>query len=425
MQGTPDTKLWHPFADMATVRHDEFVIDRADGVWVFDDEGNRYFDGFASLWYANAGHGRREIAEAVSEQMRKLDSYTVFFDYANKPALDVAERVATLSGLDGARVMLGSGGGDAVDTAAKLARRYFFELGQPERTCIVSRTNAYHGTHGWGTSLSGIPANRQGWGEHVSDTVRVAYDSVDALRDAIAEIGADRIAAFFCEPVVGAGGVLAPPDGYIEGVAALCREHGILFVCDSVICGFGRLGTWFGIERWDVTPDLIVFAKGITSGYLPLGGLVVSGKVAEPFWSTPGGPVLRHGPTWSGHPACCAAALANLDVIEREGLLERGMVLERQLDDMLKPFAGREEIAEIRSGTGALAAVQLTDDFPRAGELVKTMRREGVLVRALDATSFAICPPLTAEAEHVDMVGAALQVGLDELVGSPTLGGVA
>lgn len=422
-QDTPDSRLWHPFADMAAVRHSELVLDRAEGVWVWDEDGRRYLDAFASLWYMNVGHGRREIVDAVAEQMRRLDAFATFFDYANRPALDLAQRVAALSGLPGARVLLGSGGADAVDTAAKLARRYFFETGEPERTYILSRSLAYHGTHGWGTSLAGIPANRTGWGAHVEHTARVRHDSVEDLATTIEELGAERIAAFFCEPVIGAGGMHPPPDGYIEGVAELCLEHGILFVSDSVICGFGRLGTWLGIERWAVEPDLIVFAKGVTSGYLPLGGVVASARVAEPFFSTPGGPMLRHGPTYSGHPACCAAALANLEVIEREGLLERALELEQQLVEALAPFNGHEQVAEVRCGTGALGAVELHGNGgnPATG-LVTTMRREGVLARALNATTVAVCPPLTAEREHVDLIGAAFAAGLEKLEGDHVKG---
>ena len=413
---SPDSSLWHPFADMAVIRHNELVLDRADGVWVWDEQGRRYLDAFASLWYVNVGHGRPEIVNAVAEQMRRLEAFATFADYANRPALDLAERLVALSGMPGARVLLGAGGADGIDTAAKLARRYFFETGEPERTYILSRTLAYHGTHGWGTSLAGIPANREGWGPHVEHTARVRHDSVEDLAATIEKLGPERIAAFFCEPVIGAGGMHPPPDGYIEGVAELCRRHGILFVCDSVICGFGRLGTWFGIERWDVEPDLIVFAKGVTSGYLPLGGVVASARVAEPFFATPGGPMLRHGQTYSGHPTTCAAALANLDLIERDGLLERALVLERQISAALTPFGGHPRVAEVRSGTGALGAIELHEDGKApAMQLAASMRRQGVLTRALNPTTVAVCPPLTAKQEHVDLIAAAFAAGLDEL----------
>ena len=208
--------------------------------------------------------------------------------------------------MEDAKVFLASGGGDAIDTAAKIARRHWILQGQPERVHILSRTNGYHGTHGFGTSIGGIEANTANWGPLIPHASAVPFDSLPALEQAILRVGPEHVAAFFCEPVIGAGGVHLPPDGYIEGVADLCAEHGILLVIDSVICAFGRLGTWFGVERWpDVTPDLITFAKGVTSGYLPLGGVIASGAVAAPFFGEPGGPMLRHGATYAGHPTCC------------------------------------------------------------------------------------------------------------------------
>ncbi len=219
------------------------------------------------------------------------------------------------------------------------------------------------------------------------------------------------MAAFFCEPVIGAGGVHAPPEGYIEGVADLCAEHGILFVVDSVICGFGRLGTWYGIERWeDVRPDMITFAKGVTAGYLPLGGVVVSERVAGPFFESPGGPMLRHGATYAGHPACCAAGLAVLDIYERDGLIERGRELEGALAEALAPLASHDAVAEVRAGLGLMAAVQLAPEVLErdAGALPKVAagaREAGVLVRPLPG-AIGMSPPLTVEQEHLDLLAA-------------------
>src|SRR3954470_11532201 len=303
--------FWHPFADMAAVSQHALVIDRGEGVWVYDEAGTRYFDATASLWYANIGHGRAEVAEAVAAQLKRLEAYHTFADLSNRPAIELCERLAARAPIADARIFLTSGGGDSIEVAAKLARRHFVQQSQPQRVHLISRTQGYHGTHGFGTSLGGIEANTTNWGPLVPQVSSVPYDSLPALQAEIERVGPDRVAAFFCEPVIGAGGVLLPPEGYIEGVADLCAEHGILLVVDSVICGFGRLGTWFGIERWeDVRPDMITFAKGITSGYIPLGGVVVSGEVAEPFFAGPGGPMLRHGATYEGHPSCCAAALA-------------------------------------------------------------------------------------------------------------------
>jgi len=329
---TATTRFWHPFADMGSVSQNELLIERGEGVHVYDAEGNRYLDATASLWYANIGHGRTEVVEAVAAQMRRLEAYSTFGDFGNRPANELCERLAAVAPMDGARVFLGSGGGDAIDTAAKIVRRHWVLQGHPERMHLIARTQGYHGTHGFGTSIGGIEANVTNWGPLVGAISTVEHDSLQALEAEILRVGPDRVAGFFCEPVIGAGGVYPPPPGYIQGVADLCAEHGILLVVDSVICGFGRLGTWFGIERWeDVRPDLITFAKGVTSGYLPLGGVVVSDAVAAPFFESPGGPMLRHGATYAGHPSCCAAGMAVLDIYEREGLLTRGRDLEEPL----------------------------------------------------------------------------------------------
>jgi putrescine aminotransferase len=414
-----DTRLWHPFADMSAVKSAELVITRGEDVWLWEREGRRYLDATASLWYANVGHGRREIADAIAAQLHGLETYSAFGDFANEPALALAERLSALAPVREARVFFGSGGGDGIETAAKLARRYFSAVGQPQRTHIISRTASYHGTHGFGTALAGIDPNRQGFGELLTDTSLVAHDSVAELERALARLGHDRVAAFFVEPVIGAGGVYPPVDGYIEAVAEVCRRAGVLLVIDSVICGFGRLGTWFGIERWAVEPDMIVFAKGVTSGYLPLGGVVVSGAVAEPFWSGRGAPVFRHGATYAGHATCCAAALANLEILQREGLLERGRTLESELLRSVAPLASHPLVADVRGGVGLMAAVELDPGLlaerPSAvQEAFKHAREHGVLVRPL-ASSLAVSPPLTARPEHFELITDALSHALDEL----------
>ena len=407
------TRFWHPFADMAAVSRSELVIDRGEGPWVFDDAGKRYLDATASLWYANIGHGRAEVADAVAAQMRKLEAYSTFGDFGNAPATEVAERLAALAPMDGARVFLASGGGDAIDSAAKIARRHFNATGHPERTHLIARTQGYHGTHGFGTSLAGIEANAVGWGPLVGAVSTVPHDSLPALEQEILRVGPGNVAAFFCEPVIGAGGVHLPPEGYIQGVADLCAEHGVLLVIDSVICAFGRLGTWFGVERWpDVRPDMITFAKGVTAGYLPLGGVIASGRVAEPFFGEPGGPVLRHGATYAGHPAVCAAALSVLDVYEREHLIERGRELEGPLADALRPLADHPAVTEVRAGLGFLAAVAV------APEAVATVaagaRAAGVLVRPLLA-GVAVSPPLVCDEQHIGLIADAIAAGLDSI----------
>ncbi|HLJ02084.1 MAG TPA: aminotransferase class III-fold pyridoxal phosphate-dependent enzyme [Solirubrobacteraceae bacterium] len=412
-----DTRLWHPFADMGAVRGAELVLERGEDVWVYDRDGRRYFDGTAALWYCNVGHGRREIAEAAAAQMAKLESYQVFGDFANEPALELAQALSDLAPMP-SRVFLASGGGDAIDTAGKLARRYFTVTGEPDRTVLVSRTSSYHGTHGFGTALAGIPANREGFGPQL-ETIQAPHDSLEAMEAEIERVGAHRVAAVFAEPVIGAGGVYPPMPGYLEGLRVLCDRTGALLVIDSVICGFGRVGTWFGIERWDVKPDMITFAKGVTSGYLPLGGLIISDRVAEPFWSAPGGPVFRHGATYSGHPAACAAALANIAILDREGLVSRGRELEQTLLDTLSPLSDRDTVAEVRGGVGMLAAVEFSDEVlarhPDAVARVTTAARAaGVLIRPL-GRAVALSPPLTATPEHFALAAEAIAAGLDTL----------
>lgn len=420
MRTRADTSLWHPFADMAAVRGNELVITRGEGVWLWDEEGNRYLDGSASLWYCNVGHGRTEIADAAAEQLRTLEAWSIFGDAATPPALELAERIASLSSLDEAKIFFTSGGGDAVDTAAKLVRLYWQVLGEPERLHIVSRTAAYHGTMAFGTSLGGIEANRVGYGPLVPSTSQVQWDSPDALRDELERLGPERVAAFFAEPVIGAGGVLPPPEGYIQATAEICRDAGVLFVCDSVICGFGRLGSWLGFERFGVEPDLVTFAKGVTSGYLPLGGVVVSGRVADPFWSEPGRVTVRHGQTYSGHAAVCAAALANIEILEREELIPRGQELEDELLSTLAPLASHQLVSEVRGGTGLLAGIAFEPDALAADPALPSkayvcIRSQGVILRAL-GQSLAVSPPLTISTEEIQLIHDAVRAGLDALV---------
>jgi putrescine---pyruvate transaminase len=416
---TRTTAFWHPFADMGAVSHEELVIERGEGVHVFDSDGRRYLDGTASLWYANLGYGRSDVARAAAAQMERLAAYQTFGDFSNPPANELAARLSALAPMEDAKVFLGSGGGDAIDTAAKIARRHWIEQGRPERLHIISRTNGYHGTHAFGTSIGGIEANTANWGPLVPHTSAVAYDSLPALEQEILRVGPERVAAFFCEPVIGAGGVFPPPEGYIEGVADLCEEHGVLLVIDSVICAFGRLGTWFGIERWpDVQPDMITFAKGVTSGYLPLGGVIVDGPIAAPFFERPGGPMLRHGATYAGHPTCAAAALAVLDAYEAEDLIPRGQELEEPLLAALAPLADHGAVGEVRAGVGLLGAVALNDEalaIPGAVAKVAAGAREaGVLVRPL-LRGVAVSPPLLVDESHLAELAAAIRNGLDGL----------
>ena len=408
---------WHPFADMAAVPGHELVITYGEGVYLWDDRGRRYLDGTASLWHAHIGHGREDMAEAIGKQLRTLEAFQTFGDVANPPALELVERLVGLSPMSDPRVFLCLGGGDAIDTAAKLARQYWAAVGQPDRIHLISRTFAYHGTHGFGTSLVGMESMRQGYGPLLGSVSHVDHQSPEALEAEIERVGPAKVAAFFCEPVIGAGGVRPAPEGYIEAVAAICRRHGVLLVIDSVICAFGRVGTWLGYERWNIEPDMVVLAKGITSGYLPLGAVMVGGSVAEPFWANPGGPMFRHGATYAGHPTCCAAALANLAIIEREGLVTRGRELEGVLMEVLAPLADHPVCGEIRGGLGLAAAVDLTPEalknVPGAmGHYSSAVRAAGVLCRT-QATGLAIGPPLIVERAHLEEIAGAVRAGLD------------
>jgi adenosylmethionine-8-amino-7-oxononanoate aminotransferase len=351
--------------------------------------------------------------------MRKLAAYSTFGDFGNAPANELAARLSEHAPMEDAKGFLGSGGGDAIDTAAKFARLYWQTIGQPDRLHIVGRTKGYHGTMAFGTSIGGMEAVRTGWGPLVPMTSQVQHDSAQALRDELERIGPERVAAFFCEPVIGAGGVYPPAPGYIEEVAEICAETGVLFVVDSVIVGFGRLGGWFGCERFGVRPDMVTFAKGVTSGYLPLGGVLVSGRVAEPFWSEPGRITVRHGQTYAGHASVCAAGNANLAILEREGLIPRGQELEGDLYGALAPLAEHPLVGEIRGGVGVMAAVELAADVleadPGAGaKLYRGVRSHGVLTRA-HAVGLAISPPLIVTVEQIQQIADAVRAALDDL----------
>mgnify|MGYP000427406200 CR=1 FL=1 len=413
------TALWHPFAAMAAVEGAEVVIERGEGAWVVDEEGRRYLDGTASLWYCNVGYGRREIADAVGAQLARLHAFHVFGEYASRPTLELAERLAELAPVPGSKVFLTSGGSDSVDTAAKLARRYFEELGRPERTVVVTRDWAYHGMHAYGTAMAGIDANRLG-GVLIPDVVTVAWDSAEALAETFARLGPERVAAFFCEPVIGAGGVRPAPAGYLEAARELVREAGALWVSDEVITGFGRVGDWFASGRFALEPDLVTFAKGVTSGYLPLGGVLAPPHMAEPFWRS--GVVWRHGYTYSGHTAACVAALVNLELMEREGLHRRALAFEGVLLEALAPLAAHPLVAEVRGGVGLLAAVQLDPGLLAAdpalpARVALACRDAGLITRALAGGSLQVSPALVITEAEIEELASRLGAGLDAAAG--------
>jgi putrescine aminotransferase len=410
-------RFWHSFADMSSIEaNGELVVERGEGVHIWDERGKRYLDATAALWYCNVGYGRDEIADAAAAQLRTLPAYTTFGDLSNRPAIELCERVAALAPVADSKVFLTSGGSDSIDTAAKMTRRYWQLVGEPDRTLFITRERAYHGMHIAGTSLAGIEANATGYGPLVGEVVKIAWDSADELRDAIALATPSRVAAFFCEPVIGAGGVFAPPAGYLREVRAICEEAGVLFVADEVITGFGRVGDWFASSRWDLRPDIITCAKGITSGYLPMGAVIAAPNVAEPFWK-PGTGLWRHGYTYSGHATVAAAALANIDILEGEGLGKRALDLETELAEALAPLEEHPLVEELRAGTGVLAAVQLSteaiaDDPALPGRVVAACREAGIMTRALGTGGLQISPALVIDADGLtelrDGIAAAL-----------------
>lgn len=414
------TNFWHPFADMSAVLSGgALTLARGEGAYVFDEDGRRYLDATASLWYCNVGWGRREIAEAAAAQMVALPAYSTFGDLTNRPAEALADRVAALAPVAGSKVFFTSGGSDSIDTATKMVRRYWQLEDRPERVTLIRRAKAYHGMHTGGTSLAGIPANASGHGSLIEDVVEVPWDDAGSLRDAIEAAGPERVAAFFCEPVIGAGGVFPPPEGYLAEARQVCRDTEVLFVADEVITGFARCGDWFASSRFGLEPDIVTCAKGITSGYLPMGAVIAAPWVAEPFWA-PGAGVWRHGYTYSGHATAAAAALVNLDIMAREDLCARAMELEASMLDALSPLAAHDLVQEVRGGVGVLAAVQLRPDAveedPGLGARVGAACREaGVLVRPLVAGSVAVSPPLVIDDEGLKQLAEGIRAGLDAI----------
>ncbi len=414
--GIAGDRFWNPFANMGgTMQRGRVVFTGGEGCYLFDEDGTNYFDACAGLWYNAVGHGREEIAAAIGRQAARLAACTAYDVYSADVTLEAADRIAALTPIDGARVFLTSGGSDSVDSAGKIARRYFALRGEPGKTVIIAREGAYHGMHAYGTSLAGIAANQEGWGTLIREVEHVSAFSAEALEERIEAIGPDRVAAFYAEPVIGAGGVFPPPPGYLPAVAEVCRRHDVLLVCDEVVTGVGRMGSWTGSEHYGVEPDLMLMAKVLTSGYQPLGAVVISGEIAEPFWSGDGN-WLRHGYTYSGHATACAAAMANLDLIEKEGLVDRVAEMSSALPALLGPLADLDGVEEVRTA-GLLAGVQLDAAWlgergSSAAGIADDLRGHGQLTRALACGALQFSPPFITTEEQVtafaDAVGASL-----------------
>ena len=388
--------LLHPFASPAKPESDMINIVRAEGSTLYDDDGKSYIDGLASLWYCQIGHGRAEMADAVAAQMRDLACYNTFDPFTNPPAARAAEMIAERSPLPDGRVFLGCSGSEAVDTALKLARLHAQRTSGADRQVVITRTNGYHGTNFGGTSAQGIALNREGWGDLVPHFVEVPHDDIEAMATAFAQHG-ERVAAVITEPVQGAGGVFPPPEGYLAGVRRLCDQHGALLILDEVICGFGRTGEWFGAQTFGVMPDMMTFAKGVTSGYLPLSGVIVSRQVCENLEEP--GFLLRTGYTYSGHPTVAAAAVRNMEILTDEGLVERAHHVGRKLVEGLEALAADGLIASHR-GTGAVQAAVL--DRPSM-DVRNDMLRRGVIVRPINE-ALAMCPPLVITDDEIGRI---------------------
>lgn len=401
--------LWSAQAHIPSILGRQLVIERGDGSYLTTVDGRRLFDGTAGLWHANIGHAHPKLAAAAHAQMMKLETHHIFGRYVNDQALILAERLAALSPVRDPKIILNSGGSDAIDVACKLARRHWQREGRPTKTLILSREHAYHGLHAFGTSIAGLDFNREGYGTDslVPETRRVPVHDVDALKSTIADVGAENIAAIVTEPIQGTGGVNPPVDGYFATLQQLCRDNDILLVLDEVITGFGRTGTMFAAERFGLQPDLVTFAKGVTSGYAPLGGVFVSPRIWQPFYvDGPATPIFRHGATYAGHATACAVAMANLDVLEQDELLPRVVELENLLAERLHHLAAeRPSVVDVRV-CGFLGGVTLRDDI--AAETVTDRLVElGFISRPLRGNTMQISPPFVAtDAEVVDFVAA-------------------
>lgn len=404
--------LWSAQAHMPSVLGRQIVIDRGEGNYVYTIDGQRLFDGTAGLWHANIGHGRTEMAEVAAEQMNRLETYHVFGRYLNDRAVELAEKVASLTPFADAKIILNSGGSDSIDVALKLARRYWQVQGRPEKTMILSRDLAYHGLHAYGTSVAGLDFNREGYGTEslVPETARFDTHDIERVRATVADIGPHRIAAIIAEPIQGTGGVIPPTPGYLEGLQQIADEHDILLILDEVITGFGRTGHWFAAQRYGLRPHIVAMAKGISSGYSAVGGIIVAPEVWEPFYRT-GAPIYRHGTTYSGHATSAALALKNIEIIEREGLLERVRQLEGVLAAEFAAIRGDKRIEETRVA-GLLGGIQLSPEIS-AERVTDHMVESGWIARPLRGNVVQISPPFTTTDDELRGIVAATVSALD------------
>ena len=396
----------HPFAK--PTRESFISIVRGDGALVWDADGREYVDGMASLWYCAIGHGRAEVADAVGRQLSTLAAYSCFDPFTNGPADDLAHTLQGIAPMDDARVFFCGSGSEAIDTAMKLARVAHVQAGQPQRKLIISRTRGYHGVAYGGTSAQGIAPNREHFGPFVEGVLQVPADDVEALATIMRERG-HEVAAVLTEPVQGAAGIYPPVDGYLASLRKLCDQHGAYLIFDEVITGFGRLGSWFASHHFGVRPDMVTFAKAVTSGYQPLGGVFV-GPAPRAALEADTDFFLRHGFTYSGHPAACAAGLANIAIMQREQLVERAVHVGQRLGAGLQALAADGVIDHAR-GEVAMWAAGLRPD-QNAVNVRDRMLGLGVITRAINTDTLTFCPPLVISDEQIDRVVDALATAL-------------
>jgi len=417
----------HPFTDHKELHQKKSrIITRGEGVYIYDADGNKILDGMSGLWCVNVGYGRDELVDAAAAQMRVLPYYNSFFQCANPPSIELARMLQEVSQPQLNRVFFAGSGSESNDTIVRMVRRYWDLMDQPERHTIISRKNAYHGSTVAAASLSGMKAMHRQSGLPIPGIVHVDQPywfgsdhslspdefgivAARSIEDKINELGADKIAAFIGEPVQGAGGVIMPPDSYWPEVQRICDEYGILLISDEVITGFGRLGTWFGADYYDISPDFTPFAKGVTSGYLPLGGVMISDRVADVLIDKGG--EFFHGYTYSGHPAACAVAIANLKILQDEKLIER---IRNDIGPYLqagwKKLAQHPIVGETRM-IGLMGAIEIVKDkksLQRYEEKqgVGTICRDhlinnGLVLRAVGDTIVA-APPFSLSHDEAD-----------------------
>ncbi len=427
--------LWMHFTRLGAygAHHEVPVMVRGEGAYVWDQNGKRYLDGLAGLFTSQIGHGRTELAQAAARQAAEL-AYFPIWTYAHPRAIELAERIAGLTPGDLNRVFFTSGGSEAVESAWKLARQYFRLTGQPERTKVISREIAYHGTTMGALSITGIPALKTPFEPLVSGAIKVPNTNfyrapehgddleafgrwaADEIGRAIEREGPDTVAAVYLEPVQNAGGCFPPPPGYFARVREICDRYGVLLVSDEVICAFGRLGEWFGALRYGYEPDIITVAKGITSGYAPLGAMIASDRLVEPFLH--GDRSFAHGFTFAGHPVSCAVALANLDVFEHDGILDHVRATESTFLAGLRTLEDLPIVGEVR-GAGFFYGIELVKDkatresfsaeeseFLLRGFLSGALFESGLICRADDRGDpvVQLSPPLICGRQEIDFM---------------------